>query len=124
MIEFKDPVLEDRAWVEERFRRSGNQGCEYCFATMFLWSRSYHQQVARFGDYVLERLAGSIGHCYLFPAGGSDLRAVIEAVEEDARERGETCRFICVTQEHIDQLEALWPGQFEYVTDRFGFDYL
>ena len=124
MIEFKDPVLEDRAWVEERFRRSGNRGCEYCFATMFLWSKSYHQQVARYGDYVLERLSGSIGPSYLFPVGGEDLKSVIEAVEADARERGEPCRFICVTPEQIGQLEAIWPGQFEYVTDRFGFDYL
>lgn len=124
MIEFKDPVIEDRAWVEELFRAAGNRGCEYSFATMFMWHSAYTQQVARVNDYVLERLSGTIGPSYLFPAGRGDLKPVIEALETDAAERGEECKLICVTPEHIRQLEAIWPGEFEYTTDRFGFDYL
>lgn len=124
MIEFRDPVLEDREWVEELFHAAGNRGCEYSFATMFLWHSAYDQKVARIKDFVLERLSGSIGPSYLFPAGRGDLKPVIEALEEDAAERGEVCKLICVTPEHIQQLEAIWPGQFEYTTDRFGFDYL
>lgn len=124
MIEFRAPAIEDRAWVEELFHASGNRGCEYSFATMFLWHSAYSQKVARFGDFVLEYLTGSIGPSYLFPAGRGDLRPVIEALEADAAERGETCKLICVTAEHMEQLEAIWPGQFEYTTDRFGFDYL
>lgn len=124
MIEFKDPVIADRAWVEELFHAAGNRGCEYSFATMFLWHSAYDQKVARFHDFVLERLSGAIGPSYLFPVGRGELKPVIEALEADAAERGEECKLICVTPEHIRQLEALWPGQFTYTTDRFGFDYL
>jgi hypothetical protein len=124
MIEIRAPVLSDRDWVENLFRASGNRGCEYNFATMFLWQSAYDQQVARLGDFVLERLSGSIGPCYLFPAGQGDLRQAVEALEADAEERGEVCKLICVTPEHIQLLDDLWPGQFEYTTDRFGFDYL
>ncbi|MCI8539717.1 MAG: DUF2156 domain-containing protein [Oscillospiraceae bacterium] len=124
MIEFRDPVIEDRAWVEELFHAAGNRGCEYSFATMFLWHSAYRQKVARFGDFVLEYLTGSIGPSYLFPAGQGDLRPVIEALEADAAERGEPCKLICVTAGHMEQLESLFPGQYEYTTDRFGFDYL
>ena len=84
MIAFQDPEIGDRSWVEERFRISGNQGCEYSFATLFLWSGTYRQQVARMDGYVLERLQGSIGPVYLFPAGSGPLEPVLAALEKDA----------------------------------------
>ena len=80
--------------MEERFCASGNQGCEYSFATLFLWSGAYRQQVARLGDYVLERLCGPLGACYLFPVGEGSLEPAVSALEADAAERGEPCRFV------------------------------
>ena len=61
MIAFRDPEIGDRQWVEERFRASGNQGCEYSFSTLFLWSGAYQQQVAPMDGFVLERLRGKLG---------------------------------------------------------------
>lgn len=88
MIAFRAPEIGDRRWVEARFAASGNLGCEYSFATLFLWSDAFHQEVARVNDYVLERLRGRMGPGYLFPAGSGPLEAVITALEEDAGERG------------------------------------
>ena len=124
MIQFQTPVPEDREWVDELFYHSGNRGCEYSFTNLFAWHRVYRQQVARVNDYVVERMTGTAGDSYLYPAGRGDIRPVIEALEEDARERGGVCRLICVTPTHMEQLEAIWPGQFAYTEDRFGFDYL
>ena len=97
MIAFRDPEIGDRQWVEERFRASGNQGCEYSFSTLFLWSGAYQQQVASMDGFVLERLRGKLGAGYLFPAGSGPLEPVLSALEKDAAERGEPCRFFCVT---------------------------
>lgn len=124
MIAFQDPEIQDQDWVAERFRASGNQGCEYSFATLFLWSDAYRQQVARLGDYVLERLYGPLGACYLFPAGEGPLELAVSALEADAAERGEPCRFVCLTREQAARLEELRPGAYEYREDRDGFDYL
>lgn len=124
MITFRDPEIEDRSWVEERFCASGNQGCEYSFATLFLWSGAYRQQVARLGDYVLERLCGPLGACYLFPVGEGSLEPAVSALEADAAERGEPCRFVCMTPEQAARLEELRPGAYVYQEDRDGFDYL
>ena len=107
MIDFRDPVLADKDWVERCFRASGNQGCEYCFATLFLWSGTYRQQVASLGGYVLERMCGSRGPGYLFPAGSGPLEEALAALEADAAERGEPCRFFCVTPEQGQLLEAI-----------------
>ena len=124
MIAFRDPEIGDRQWVEERFRASGNQGCEYSFSTLFLWSGAYQQQVASMDGFVLERLRGKLGAGYLFPAGSGPLEPVLSALEKDAAERGEPCRFFCVTPEQAERLEQLRPGQYAFQSDRDGWDYL
>ena len=124
MIAFRDPEIGDRQWVEERFRASGNQGCEYSFSTLFLWSSAYQQQVAPMDGFVLERLRGKLGAGYLFPAGSGPLEPVLSALEKDAAERGEPCRFFCVTPEQAERLEQLRPGQYAFQSDRDGWDYL
>ena len=124
MIAFRDPEIGDTQWVEERFRASGNQGCEYSFSTLFLWSGAYQQQVAPTDGFVLERLRGKLGAGYLFPAGSGPLEPVLSALEKDAAERGEPCRFFCVTPEQAERLEQLRPGQYAFQSDRDGWDYL
>ena len=124
MIAFRDPEIGDRQWVEERFRASGNQGCEYSFSTLFLWSGAYQQQVASMDGFVLERLRGKLGAGYLFPAGSGPLEPVLSALEKDAAERGEPCRFFCVAPEQAERLEQLRPGQYAFQSDRDGWDYL
>ena len=124
MIAFRDPEIGDRQWVEERFRASGNQGCEYSFSTLFLWSGAYQQQVAPMDGFVLERLRGKLGAGYLFPAGSGPLEPVLSALEKDAAERGEPCRFFCVTPEQAERLEQLRPGQYAFQSYRDGWDYL
>ena len=124
MIDFRDPEIEDKVWVEECFHASGNQGCEYSFATLFLWSGTYHQQVAAMDGYVLERMSGSRGTGYLFPAGSGPLAPVLTALEYDAAQRGEPCRFFCVTPEQARLLEEIRPDQYRLEPDRDGWDYL
>ena len=124
MIDFRDPEIGDREWVERSLRASGNQGCEYSFATLFLWSATYCQQVARLGDYVLERVCGPMGPGYLFPAGSGALEEALSALEADAAERGEVCRFFCVTPEQKLLLEQARPGLYRLEPDRDGWDYL
>ena len=124
MIDFREPEIGDKAWVEACFHASGNQGCEYSFATLFLWSGTYHQQVAPMDGYVLERMQGSRGCGYLFPAGSGPLEPVLSALEQDAAERGEPCRFFCVTPEQARLLEEIRPGRYRLEPDRDGWDYL
>lgn len=124
MIAFQSPEIGDKAWVEECFRAGGCRCCEYSFATLFLWSDTYCQQVARMDGYVLERLCGASGYGYLFPAGAGPLEPVLAALEADAAERGEPCRLLCVTPGQLEQLEQLRPGRYRCVSDRDGWDYL
>jgi hypothetical protein len=124
MIDFKTPELSDRPWVDELFFAQNNRGCEYSFTNLFCWQNAYQQQVARINDYVVQRLSGPIGACYPFPVGRGDIQPVLEAIAQDAQDRGDDLKLICVTPEDMEILETLYPGKFTYTTDRFGFDYL
>lgn len=124
MISFQDPQLTDRSWVEKLFRASNNRGCEYSFVTLYIWSQTFDQKIARMDGYALERLKGSLGYAYLFPAGTGPLEPVLSALEEDAEERGEPCRFVCMTAEQAQILEMLRPGMYRVEPDRDGWDYL
>lgn len=124
MIAFRAPVLADRQWVQQQFAVTGNRGCEYSFATLFLWSGVYRQQVARSDGYVLERLQGKIGDVYLFPEGSGPLLPVLRELAQDAAEEGSVCRLVCVTAKQLHLLQQEWPGTLRWEEDRDGFDYL
>ena len=124
MIDFRTPELSDRGWVDELFFAGNHRGCEYSFSILYCWKDAYQQKVARVNDFAVQYLSGMIGPAYPFPVGRGDVKPVLELMMEDARERGEPFRLICVDNSDRELLDALYPGQFTYTEDRFGFDYL
>ena len=124
MIEFQPIRLSDKGWIDELLRRSDYRGCEYNFTNLFAWKDAYHHRVARLEDFLLVHLCGGLGCSYLYPAGEGDKREVILALKEEAARRGETLRLVCLTPRQVEELEGLFPGQFEYTADRDGYDYL
>ena len=124
MIEFKKPALEDRAWVEPLLAQGDERGCEYNFSTLYLWCHAFHVEIARVDGFFTERLCAPNGCHYLFPAGRGDLPAVLAALEEDSRRRGQPFSLTGVNPEDRETLEELFPGRFQYTPNRFSFDYL
>ena len=123
MISFHTPTLEDKPWIDAALKDGGERGCEYTFGNLFAWSDPYQQHVARVEGSLTAHMTGSIGLCYLYPAGG-DERAALLALKEDAAARGERFQLACISQKHIEKLEGWFPGKFRFEPDRDGFDYL
>lgn len=124
MIDFHTPTLADKPWVDDCLAQGEHLACEYNFTTLFTWAPGYRITVAQTGGFLTARLRGPRGCAYLWPAGRGDLSAVLDALEADARERGESFQLVCLTQAEADVLEQLRPGQFDFVDDRDGHDYL
>ncbi|MDO5544234.1 MAG: phosphatidylglycerol lysyltransferase domain-containing protein [Eubacteriales bacterium] len=121
MIEFKRLKLSQKEDYEKNLFACPGRSCEYAFANMYLWGR---QETAFFSDCV-----GFFSHfhgksIYPYPVGTGDRRAVLEAVIEDARERGIPCRITSMTKAESEELESWFPGKFCFRTDRDGFDYV
>lgn len=124
MIQFETPQLSHKPWVDELLHAADNRGCDYNFTTIFTWAGAYQQELARVGDFLVTHVHGPLGSCYTFPAGRGDLAEVIQTLQEDAAERGEPLRLVCLSAAHREALEGLFPGRFRYEADRAGFDYL
>ena len=124
MIDFHPPRLEEKPWVDELLRRADYRGCDYNFTNLFVWSRAYHQEIARVADFLVTHVCGRMGCSFMFPAGGGDLASVIRKLEEEAAGRGEPLRLVCLTPRQMAELEEFFPGQFTFTADRDGYDYL
>ena len=76
MLTFECPQFEDRQWAQPLLSAEADPACEYSFASIYLWSRAWPQQIARCGGRLLVRIQGKLGLCYLYPAG-RDRKSVV-----------------------------------------------
>ena len=124
MIPFQPPQLSDKPWVDELLQAAGYRGCEYNFTNLYTWKDAYKHEIARVDDFLVAHLCGGMGCSYLYPAGRGDIRPVLRTLKQEADERGQPLRLVCLTPPQMEQLDALYPGAFRYEADRPGYDYL
>lgn len=120
-IEFRPVTLQDKALYERYLSESGERGCEFSFANVFLWGEQslalLHGQLilfARFGDRLV----------YPYPLGSGDKKAAIDAIIADARARDIPCRISGLCAEARETLDALYPDLFCYKCSEGSFDYV
>lgn len=121
MIDFQPLDSARREEYDYLLQCAGERGCEYSFVNLYLWGR---QKAAFLQDHLVFFSQFHRRSVYLFPVGTGDKKGVVEAVMQDAKDRGIPCRFTGLTPEDCALLEVLFPGQFRYHHDRDGFDYV
>lgn len=121
MIDFQHVNLSQKQDYESILLSCPERGCEYSFANMYLWSIQnltfLHGCAVRFSHFFGRSM-------YPYPLGFGDKRAVIEAIMEDAHQRGIPCRFTGITESDKAELERWFPGTFYIQPDRDSFDYV
>ncbi len=121
MIDFQPVTLEKKRLYQQFLFDGKTRGCEFSFANLFLWGRQrgavVHDHLVLFSQYNRRSV-------YPFPAGTGDKRGVLEAIMEDARQRGITCRLTGLNQEDMELVEQLFPGRFRFHCDRDFYDYV
>lgn len=124
MIEFREPKLEDRAWATPLLRREGIPLSAYGFHTLCCWKGAYHYQIARLDQRMLIRLDSSLGPACFWPVGSGDPHPALEALAQQAHDRGEPLRFVGLSLWHRNWLEDCCPGRFTFLELRDASDYL
>ena len=124
MVEFHEPELGDQHWVEEILFQEENECCEYSFSNLFGWGKPYGLKIGRVEGRLTGYLPGTKGGGYLYPQGGGDGRAVLEALRADAAERNRPFRLLGLSRAARKELEGLYPDGFAIAEDRASFDYV
>ena len=121
MIEFKSLDLTRKAEYDSLLLCGPERGCEYNFANLYFWGR---QKMAFLGNNVVFFSQFNRKSVYLFPIGCDNPKETVEAIIQDAQDRGIPCRLTGLTQDDCAALERLFPGQFRFHFDRDAFDYI
>ena len=121
MIQFRRLDLSQKAAYDQYLKNNGLRGCEYSFANLYPWGR---QQAAFLGGYLVIFSQFNRRSVYPFPVGEGELKPVLDAIIQDAHERGIPCYFSSMSQADCDTLESMYPGRFQFHSDRDTFDYL
>ena len=121
MIEFTRLSFSQKQQYEDILFSCPPRGCEYSFANLSLWG----SQKAAFLHGCVVFFSHFYGRSvYPYPIGNGDKRAALEAIIQDARDRGIPCRITGLTEADRAELEGLFPDRFLLRTDRSGFDYV
>ena len=121
MIEFQKFDFSRRDEYNRYLQNCGERGCAYSFANLNLWGR---QQAAFLDGFLVLFSQFNRSSVYPFPVGSGNIKAVLDAIIRDARERGIVCRLTCLTAADCMLLEELYPGKFQLHPDRDGCDYV
>lgn len=101
------------------FRAS--KGCEYSFPNLRIWGRQKVAFVDGFAAFFSQFDRVSI---YPFPLGQGDMKHMLDLLIHDAKTRGIPCRLSSMSAEDCATVERLYPGRFQFHTDRDYFDYI
>jgi len=121
MIKFESLKMEQRQQLLPYLQEGCHRGCEYSFVNLYLWGR---QKAAVVEDQLVVFSQFNRRSLYLYPAGTGDRKAALETIIRDAQLRGIPCRLTGMSQEDCQELEQLYPGKFQFHTDRDSYDYI
>ncbi len=115
-------TLEDAAWGVELLQSRGFNGCEFVFATLFMWRDFNRNRLVEFGDSLFFSSEDPV-LTFSAPVKG-DFKAGIEALSAYTRELGVDLQFYGSRENLVEELEATFPGRFEIIPSPPDFDYL
>ena len=120
MIQFERLQLAQRAKYDS-FLHTAGRGCGYSFVNLYLWGR---QRAAWIGDFLIFFSQFNRRAVYTFPVGWGDVQPVLDAIMEDAHQRGIPCCLTGMTKADCELLDKLYPGRFRIYNDRDSYDYV
>lgn len=125
LLNFKEIELSDIDTLTNIFENSGHMGSDASFATMYLWGKKYGTTAAVKDGFVIKLFGEEDNKRYSYPCGKGDIKSVIEDVKADSMEKfGEFSGLYMLTEENVEELKRLYPGEFTYEEMDGSADYI
>lgn len=55
MLDFKEPKITDKPWVDQCLSHAHSMNCEYTFGNIFVWRTAYVTRICHYKDFLLIR---------------------------------------------------------------------
>ena len=131
MLNFKSISLAEQNVITPFTWQYGERSCQNSFVSWILRKDKYEDQYCLENGFLIvcRKEIGSAGWKeYLFPLGDQTdkvaLKDCILKIRQDAQEEGKMLCFCSVTEQNLNMIEELFPGQFEAVENRDYFEYI
>lgn len=114
--------MADKPIFDAAFAAAQYRGSECTFTNLFIWRRCYNIHWTQENGFLLIEVMRDNEWFVLPPLGGTDenLPGILEKIY---RKFG-AFQMRGIYQEHIDRLEKVFPGRFEFAFDRGNSDYI
>lgn len=123
-IEFRPFSLSDKETYEHYLFDEENRGCEFSFANLYLWGR---QKLCELDGQILLFSQFDRRSVYPYPLGENapeKKKAALDAIIDDSRARGISCRITGISADARALIESLYPNRFYFHCDEGSFDYV
>lgn len=124
MLDFKEPEITDKPWVDRCLAYAHTMNCEYTFGNIFVWRTAYVTRICHYKDFLLIRYGRGTDLAYSPPVGTGDFAEALNVLLADAAANGVTLRLLGVTESYKELLEAAAPGKFSYAYCDDNNDYI
>lgn len=124
MLDFKKPVLSDKAWVDHCLKHANSMNCEYTFGNVFCWAEPYSTQICRFKDFFICRWGSLPEVSYSVPLGEGDFTEAVNQIIENAKSLGVKPTIYGITEGYLVMLKEAFTGKFDYSFDDGFNDYI
>ena len=125
MFEFSKITLQNAAELRPYLSVQPFRSCDYTLGAVFQW-RAYFRTTYAIVSGMLVMLASypQDGTFFVYPVGGGDVNAALDAIETYAKQTGMPLRFCAVPEEGKNLLEARYGARASISTERDWADYL
>lgn len=124
MIEFKPVTLGCKPWVDRIVALEQSRSADYNFGNIYIWDKHYKQLISSLGDRMLTKIRYDGVSEFVFPIGSGPLKPAIDALKEFADFKGYPFILRGITENHLAELEDLYPGIFLITEDVSNEDYI
>lgn len=127
MIDFKDITLQDKDTITGYTMNSCRRNCDLSFSNLCSWRFLYHTKFTIVDNFLVFKFWAGEKLAYMMPVGQGgqeDLKRVLEALIEDARQEEQPFCMLGVCSCMREELEDIMPEQFTFTADRDYADYI
>ena len=123
-INFRPVSLPDCKAVRQQVYATDCRNSDLNFMNLMSWRFFFETELAFHNGWLLFRFKAAGHSAYLPPIGEGDWKDILQEMMADADAQGEPFRLMGVCEHALNHLQEMFPGNFDYTSDRSYTDYV